>query len=153
MTHLKKYWIAYLVLAILIVVIVTMNWTTITGWFSSSNTKPGAGGRMASTIPALSILPTENGLSSEAYINQTLANIRGKLSASQIKRIQNKLGIAATGVFDSVTQQALLPKISDEYAANIALASAKATKKPCRCSDGTWDTCGACTGFWCCLFN
>lgn len=40
MTHLKKYWIWYALALVAIIVLVSMNWTTVKGWFSSA---PGTG--------------------------------------------------------------------------------------------------------------
>lgn len=40
MTHLKKYWIWYLLGAVGIIALVSYNWDSITSWFSSASAKP-----------------------------------------------------------------------------------------------------------------
>lgn len=37
LTHIKKYWIAYLVLVVVLVAIIFYNWGMIKGWFMSEN--------------------------------------------------------------------------------------------------------------------
>lgn len=102
MTHLKKYWLWYLIAIVVVVVVILAysNWETVKGWFSGNDQQgggvPGDGTRMGnlnlSRIPAsyLSQL-TENEKNIISNFFSKVNGMRGIVTQADIDQINSEL--------------------------------------------------------------